>query len=208
MHKFSSLNSHKKLQTYSPCQSVDQLGLGNILKMPLLDINGVQVNFPFTPYPCQIDYMDKVLTCLQKNQNGVLESPTGTGKTLSLLCASLAWQESHKAQVELNKQTGLASAISSQTLQNVDLNKISQNLQTATGSTWGSNEFLSNLQLLAQENNCAFINKFSNRRTMQQKLTTMKQADYNKQGNRLTTMKQADYNKQGNRLTTTNNETG
>ncbi|XP_055886515.1 regulator of telomere elongation helicase 1-like isoform X2 [Biomphalaria glabrata] len=110
--------------------------------MPLLDLNGVQVSFPFTPYPCQIDYMSKVLTCLQKNQNGVLESPTGTGKTLSLLCASLAWQESHKAQVELNKQTGLAAALSSSTLQSVDLNKISQSLQTATGSSWGSSEFL------------------------------------------------------------------
>lgn len=35
-------------------------------KMPLLKFEGVAVDFPFTPYPCQEDYMSKVIECLQK----------------------------------------------------------------------------------------------------------------------------------------------
>ncbi|OAF71424.1 hypothetical protein A3Q56_00797 [Intoshia linei] len=63
----------------------------------------VNVNFPFEPYPSQIDYMSKVLECLQDGSNGLLESPTGTGKTLCLLCSSLAWLENKKAQVQNKK---------------------------------------------------------------------------------------------------------
>ncbi|XP_036085024.1 regulator of telomere elongation helicase 1 isoform X6 [Rousettus aegyptiacus] len=61
--------------------------------MPKITLNGVTVDFPFQPYKCQEEYMAKVLECLQKKVNGVLESPTGTGKTLCLLCTTLAWQE-------------------------------------------------------------------------------------------------------------------
>uniref|UniRef100_A0A3Q0RHP5 Regulator of telomere elongation helicase 1 n=1 Tax=Amphilophus citrinellus TaxID=61819 RepID=A0A3Q0RHP5_AMPCI len=71
--------------------------------MPSLTLNGVTVNFPFSPYECQKTYMSKVIECLQKKVNGVLESPTGTGKTLCLLCATLAWRENFKDTISARK---------------------------------------------------------------------------------------------------------
>ncbi|XP_051528056.1 regulator of telomere elongation helicase 1-like isoform X2 [Myxocyprinus asiaticus] len=71
--------------------------------MPHLKLRGVTVDFPFTPYPCQEDYMSKVIECLQNNVNGVLESPTGTGKTLCLLCATLGWREYFKDTISACK---------------------------------------------------------------------------------------------------------
>ena len=64
--------------------------------MVLLTLRGVPVQFPHKPYPCQIDYMTRVIEALDKETNALLESPTGTGKTLCLLCATLAWQAQQK----------------------------------------------------------------------------------------------------------------
>ncbi|XP_031265333.1 regulator of telomere elongation helicase 1 homolog [Pistacia vera] len=62
--------------------------------MPTYKIRGIDVDFPFEAYDCQLIYMDKVIQSLQNKCNALLESPTGTGKTLCLLCATLAWRKS------------------------------------------------------------------------------------------------------------------
>merc|ERR1719385_370616 len=61
-----------------------------------LDLDGVEVRFPYAPYDVQRTYMAKVIECLKEKRFGCLESPTGTGKTLALLCASLAWLQSQR----------------------------------------------------------------------------------------------------------------
>uniref|UniRef100_A0A4W3IW81 Regulator of telomere elongation helicase 1 n=1 Tax=Callorhinchus milii TaxID=7868 RepID=A0A4W3IW81_CALMI len=71
--------------------------------MPRIELNGISVDFPYIPYKCQEDYMSKVIECLHKKVNGVLESPTGTGKTLCLLCATLAWREQFKDSISASK---------------------------------------------------------------------------------------------------------
>nr|XP_007150664.1 hypothetical protein PHAVU_005G171300g [Phaseolus vulgaris]ESW22658.1 hypothetical protein PHAVU_005G171300g [Phaseolus vulgaris] len=62
--------------------------------MPTYKIRGIDVDFPYEAYDSQIVYMDKVIQSLQEKRNALLESPTGTGKTLCLLCATLAWRKS------------------------------------------------------------------------------------------------------------------
>ena len=54
-------------------------------------ISGLEIFFPYKPYANQIKYMEKVIESFQKKEISGLESPTGTGKTLCLLCASLAY---------------------------------------------------------------------------------------------------------------------
>ena len=67
------------------------------LAMPLYDIAGCAVDFPFEAYPVQLVYMEKVVLALEHGSNALLESPTGTGKTLCLLCAALGWR---RAQIQ------------------------------------------------------------------------------------------------------------
>eukprot|EP00158_Paraphelidium_tribonemae_P007203 Partr_v1_DN28152_c0_g1_i2_m55324 putative helicase 1 len=61
------------------------------------NVKEITVKFPYAAYDCQLDFMRGVVSALQGKENALLESPTGTGKTCSLLCSSLAWLEAYKA---------------------------------------------------------------------------------------------------------------
>ncbi|KAL0694094.1 hypothetical protein Bca4012_061274 [Brassica carinata] len=66
-------------------------------------IGGLQVRFPYQPYGTQLAFMSRVISTLDRSQkdgrcHALLESPTGTGKTLSLLCSVLAWQQSYTSR--------------------------------------------------------------------------------------------------------------
>ncbi|CAM9104298.1 unnamed protein product, partial [Phaeothamnion confervicola] len=54
---------------------------------------GVEVLFPYAkPMKPQDELMMRLVTALTRKKHALLESPTGTGKSAALLCASLAWQ--------------------------------------------------------------------------------------------------------------------
>ena len=63
-------------------------------------IGGVPVSFPVKAYPSQMAMMAKIINSLQKGRNCLLESPTGSGKSLALLCAALAWQKEEIERVK------------------------------------------------------------------------------------------------------------
>jgi chromosome transmission fidelity protein 1 len=52
--------------------------------------------FPFPPYSIQTDFMRQLFKVLENGQLGIFESPTGTGKSLSLICGTLSWLKCHE----------------------------------------------------------------------------------------------------------------
>lgn len=62
--------------------------------------------FPFTPYTIQDEFMRALYSVIENRKIGIFESPTGTGKTLTLMCSTLKWLSDHDQlnQVNLREQ--------------------------------------------------------------------------------------------------------
>ncbi|XP_075945141.1 ATP-dependent DNA helicase DDX11 [Anarhichas minor] len=85
-----------------------------------------QFPFPYQPYNIQEQFMQALYSALDQGKVGIFESPTGTGKSLSLICGALSWlrdheeksrQETaallHEGEAALSTSTAPASATSS-----------------------------------------------------------------------------------------------
>lgn len=59
---------------------------------PRMHILRVPVDFPYAPYRAQVALMHAVIKAVTSGSHALVESPTGTGKSLALLCSSLAVQ--------------------------------------------------------------------------------------------------------------------
>ncbi|XP_036393314.1 Fanconi anemia group J protein [Megalops cyprinoides] len=64
-------------------------------------IGGVRIHFPCKAYPSQLAMMNAIVRGLNHGQHCLLESPTGSGKSLALLCSALAWQQAQHGKVDL-----------------------------------------------------------------------------------------------------------
>ncbi|KAF5382526.1 hypothetical protein D9615_002808 [Tricholomella constricta] len=65
--------------------------------------------FPYNPpYEIQVELMRHIYTTIEQKKVTIVESPTGTGKTLSLLCASLTWLRDEKDRAKKGKLHAVA----------------------------------------------------------------------------------------------------
>jgi chromosome transmission fidelity protein 1 len=62
--------------------------------------NPIDFPFPFEPYSIQRDFMKALYDVLEDGCCGIFESPTGTGKSLSLICGGLKWLKDHQKEEE------------------------------------------------------------------------------------------------------------
>lgn len=65
-----------------------------------LNVRGVRVSFPFAAYRSQLAMMHSVITVAKNRTHALVESPTGTGKSMALLCSALAWQRNETVEAE------------------------------------------------------------------------------------------------------------
>nr|XP_039271990.1 Fanconi anemia group J protein homolog [Styela clava] len=79
-----------------------------------LKIGGITVKFPAQPYPSQLSMMSMIIKGLEKRQHCLLESPTGSGKSLALLCSALAWQQTQYEKSENEFLSKLTSDVENQ----------------------------------------------------------------------------------------------
>ncbi|XP_066150180.1 ATP-dependent DNA helicase DDX11 [Euwallacea fornicatus] len=62
--------------------------------------NQMEFPFPFEPYNIQQDFMRTLYAVLRDGKLGIFESPTGTGKSLSIVCGAIKWLKDHNQQMK------------------------------------------------------------------------------------------------------------
>lgn len=105
-----------------------------------VQLGGVDVCFPHTPYGVQKVFMSQVVRAIDHEENALLEAPTGCGKTLSLLCGALAWQSAAKAKRAAAEQAAAdkAAAASKQVFDVIEDTQQEENAAAATEEKPGS----------------------------------------------------------------------
>lgn len=69
---------------------------------------GKKYNHPYDPYDIQIQLMDAIYDTIEKSYKiGLFESPTGTGKTLSIICSTMTWLRNYKKNSTFQESTSL-----------------------------------------------------------------------------------------------------
>jgi len=71
-----------------------------------MEPSDLKFHHPYLPYTIQLDFMHKLYQCIEEKKIGIFESPTGTGKSLSLACAALTWLRDNEKRSLLGDTRG------------------------------------------------------------------------------------------------------
>ncbi|KYQ92970.1 DEAD/DEAH box helicase [Tieghemostelium lacteum] len=86
-------------------------------------IKGYKVKFPYEPYECQSTMISHILESLDNSTHCVLESATGTGKTLTLLAKLMEKMKNQQKKVKIDPQASATTP-----LDDLQTSQISQQL--------------------------------------------------------------------------------
>ena len=64
-----------------------------------MDVPSRDFHHPYKPYDIQVELMNAIYDCIAAGKIGIFESPTGTGKSLSIICSSLTWLRNAQDQL-------------------------------------------------------------------------------------------------------------
>ncbi|CAG9559763.1 unnamed protein product [Danaus chrysippus] len=128
-------------------------------------------SFPFEPYDIQVKFMTELYSTIESKKLGIFESPTGTGKSLSICCGSLQWLRDTNKKIE------------------EDLIKNIEDLKYQIANTTGSDDWLQDEYNKIQKNQLLLQlqNKLSRIKKMQEEFQELKNkvAKQNAQSNKI-----------------------
>ncbi|DBA01294.1 TPA: hypothetical protein N0F65_001799 [Lagenidium giganteum] len=73
-------------------------------------------SFPYEPYDIQVELMRQLYDTLSASHVGIFESPTGTGKSMSLICGALTWLKENTDEYGLLKRPTKATVSQSNSI--------------------------------------------------------------------------------------------
>ncbi|KJE96860.1 hypothetical protein CAOG_007120 [Capsaspora owczarzaki ATCC 30864] len=93
MRWMASSSSSSSLSSVAPAIPAKTTQSSDALLVPPTDFP-----FPFQPYSIQRQLMQALYTAIENRRFGIFESPTGTGKSMSIICGALTWLRDHEAR--------------------------------------------------------------------------------------------------------------
>ncbi|KAF4325032.1 hypothetical protein BBO99_00000621 [Phytophthora kernoviae] len=80
-------------------------------------MDGEFFSFPYEPYDIQLQLMRQLWDTLERRHCGIFESPTGTGKSISLICGTLTWLTKHTDEYGLPQASGAEEKVDTTTIE-------------------------------------------------------------------------------------------